>query len=226
MECPRCQSNQYCKDGYKQGRQRYQCKGCKYRYIIERRDWEKSSEIKEMAINMYLEGLGFRAIGRLLKISYVTVFYWVKAYDNQQQLEISKDPTEVMELDELHTYIQQKKKYCWIWIAVDRKRKRYISYVCGDRSTQTGIKLWEKVKDITITDYYATDYWKSYGEFLPTDKHIQSKAETYTVEGYNSRIRHYLARFRRKTKCYSKSLHMIIASLNLLFLKLNNNLSI
>jgi hypothetical protein len=32
-------------------------------------------------------------------------------------------------------------------------------------------------------------------------KHIQSKAETYTVEGYNSRVRHYLARFKRKGKC-------------------------
>ncbi|MRM96885.1 IS1 family transposase, partial [Riemerella anatipestifer] len=37
------------------------------------------------------------------------------------------------------------------------------------------------------------------------ERHVTSKAETFTVEGYNSRIRHYLARFKRKTKCYSKS---------------------
>ena len=35
--------------------------------------------------------------------------------------------------------------------------------------------------------------------------HTQSKAETYTVEGYNSLFRHFLARLRRKSKCYSKS---------------------
>lgn len=55
---------------------------------------------------------------------------------------------------------------------------------------------------------------------------MQSKAETYTVEGYNSRIRHYLARFKRKGKCYSKAVHMIEKSITLLMLKLNNELSI
>ena len=55
---------------------------------------------------------------------------------------------------------------------------------------------------------------------------MQSKAETFTVEGYNSRIRHYLARFRRKTKCYSKAKHMVEASFKLLMLKLNNQLTI
>jgi len=55
---------------------------------------------------------------------------------------------------------------------------------------------------------------------------MQSKAETFTVEGYNARIRHYLARFRRKTKCYSKSKNMMDISLKLLMLKLNDELTI
>ena len=97
--------------------------------------------------------------------------------------------------------------------------------MCGDRSTQTGLKLWEKLKDLKI-NYFASDYWKSYKEFLPADKHLQTKVETYTVEGYNSRIRHYLARFKRKGKCYSKAEYMIIISLNLLMRRLNNELSI
>ena len=75
-------------------------------------------------------------------------------------------------------------------------------------------------------NYYTSDYWKSYEEFIPAEKHLQTKAETFTVEGYNGRIRHYLARFRRKGKCYSKATFMIEISLNLLMLKLNNELSI
>jgi insertion element IS1 protein InsB len=116
-----------------------------------------------------------------------------------------------------------QKNYCWIWIAVDRLGKRFISYVCGDRSTQTGLKLWDRVKD--IGKLYCSDYWKSYEQFIPQDKHRQSKSETYTVEGYNSLIRHYLARFKRKGKCYSKQIHMIEKSLNLLMAKINNQLS-
>lgn len=112
-----------------------------------------------------------------------------------------------------------------MWIAFDRQAKQFLVFVCGDRSTQTGLKLWYKLKE-EEAQVYATDYWKSYAEFLPADKHIQSKAETYTVEGYNSRITHYLSRFKRRGKCYSKSDDMIEASLHLLFLKLNNKLSI
>jgi len=75
-------------------------------------------------------------------------------------------------------------------------------------------------------NYIASDYWKSYKEFIFSKKHLQTKAETFTVEGYNSRIRHYLARFKRKTKCYSKSDYMIEISLNLLMIKLNNKINI
>jgi len=71
-----------------------------------------------------------------------------------------------------------------------------------------------------------TDYWKAYMEFIPKTKRVQSKAETYTIEGLNSLVRHFLARFKRKTKCYSKSLQMIEYSLHLLFAKLNGDLPI
>ncbi|MDR2361285.1 MAG: IS1 family transposase, partial [Prevotellaceae bacterium] len=69
-------------------------------------------------------------------------------------------------------------------------------------------KLWDKIKDLSI-NVFTSDHWKSYEEFVPSEKHIQTKSETYTVEGYNSRIRHYLARFKRKEKCYSKADYMI-----------------
>ena len=71
-----------------------------------------------------------------------------------------------------------------------------------------------------------TDYWKAYAEFLPAEKHIQSKKETFTVEGYNSLFRHFLARLRRRTKCYTKSKEVLEYSLKLLMLKRNNQLSI
>jgi len=95
-----------------------------------------------------------------------------------------------------------------------------MAFVCGDRSTQTGRKLWDKLEHLSV-GRFATDHWRCYEDFVPPEQHVQSKAETFTVEGYNSRIRHYLARFKRKTKCYSKSEEMIRVSLNLLFAKLN-----
>jgi insertion element IS1 protein InsB len=71
-----------------------------------------------------------------------------------------------------------------------------------------------------------TDHWAAYQEFVPDYQHIKSKAETYTVEGYNSLFRHFLARLRRKTKCYSKSVKMLYLSVKLLMAKWNGDLSI
>jgi insertion element IS1 protein InsB len=60
------------------------------------------------------------------------------------------------------------------------------------------MKLWSKVKDYAV-GLVMTDYWKSYNEMIPKAQLVQTKAETYTVESYNGLIRHFLARFRRKT---------------------------
>ena len=47
--------------------------------------------------------------------------------------------------------------------------------------------LWEGVAHHDIC-HVMTDYWKPYELFLPPELHTQSKAETFTVEGYNSAI--------------------------------------
>jgi insertion element IS1 protein InsB len=94
----------------------------------------------------------------------------------------------------------------------------------GDRGAQTGKRLWNKIKEID-TGLYCTDHWKAYESFIPSIKHLQGKAYTFNIENLNGRIRHYLARFHRKTKCWSKSIEMVNASLKLLFHKFNSNLS-
>jgi insertion element IS1 protein InsB len=74
--------------------------------------------------------------------------------------------------------------------------------------------------------YIASDYWKPYESIIPKGKHIQTKAETVTVEGYNSLFRHFLARMRRESKCYSKKMEMLKLSFLLLIHYRNGNLSI
>lgn len=71
-----------------------------------------------------------------------------------------------------------------------------------------------------------TDHWRPYESFVPPEKHTQSKAETFTVEGYNSLFRHFLARLRRKSKCYSKSQDMLRYSVVMLMAKWNGTLTI
>jgi insertion element IS1 protein InsB len=75
-------------------------------------------------------------------------------------------------------------------------------------------------------EYIASDYWKPYEHIIPKEKHIQTKAKTFTVEGYNSLFRHFFARMRRKSKCYSKKVEMLKLSILLLMQHWNGNLCI
>ena len=66
-------------------------------------------------------------------------------------------------------------------------------------------------------DIICTDDYPAYNKIVPEERHIQTKAETCAIESLNSRIRHYLARFHRKTFCYSKAIHMVQATLTIFF---------
>ena len=109
MKCPRCGGENHCKAGVVNCRQRFKCKDCGYHYTVEKKSDVKSVETRRLAIEMYLEGLGFRAIGRILKISYGTVFQWVKKCGENLELPRRSEAIEVVELDEMHTYVSQKK---------------------------------------------------------------------------------------------------------------------
>jgi transposase-like protein len=54
---------------------------------------------------MYLEGLGFRAIGRILKISYGAGYQWIKKWNGNLGLPKCDNPVKAVEPDEMHTYV-------------------------------------------------------------------------------------------------------------------------
>jgi insertion element IS1 protein InsB len=82
----------------------------------------------------------------------------------------------------------------------------------GGRNADTGRRLFTKIRDIACANY-ATDNWEAYRDFIPPHKHVLGKRHTVVAESGNARIRHYLARFHRRTKCYSKSAAMVDATL-------------
>ena len=73
MNCPKCNSSNKIKSGKTKCRQRYKCKECGCNYSVEIKSTAKSKSVKKQALHMYLEGLGFRSIGRILGVSHVSV---------------------------------------------------------------------------------------------------------------------------------------------------------
>lgn len=105
--CPKCSSEKCVKDGIINGRQRYRCKSCNFRHTVQHHG--KSPDVKRQALELYLEGLGFRSIGRFLRCSHVAVYNWIKSFGEAAEELRSDSALEVVEMDEMHTYISSKK---------------------------------------------------------------------------------------------------------------------
>ncbi len=109
MNCPKCKSPNHKKNGKISERQRYQCHDCGYNYSVELKSTASSTFVKRQALQLYLEGLGFRSIGRLLGVSHVSVQNWIKKFGQDLEDMKSENEITIVELDEMHTYIGNKK---------------------------------------------------------------------------------------------------------------------
>lgn len=110
MNCPKCNSREKVKNGLVRDLQRYKCKDCGFNFTVEKRSNEYPKSMRKKALQLYLEGLGFRSIGRILEVSNVTVLNWIRSFGEQvQSLQSDSEEIEMVELDEMHSYIGNKK---------------------------------------------------------------------------------------------------------------------
>ena len=216
MKCPQCHSTHTAKNGHRRGRQCYQCKQCGRQFLESYRPWAYSDDIKQLCIKMYLNGMGLRGIERVTEIHHTTIMHWIREAGHPlRNAPEAEEIPEITDLDELQTFIGNKRNKLWIWTAVNHKQPGILAWVIGDRSSKTFKLLWVIVK-CWHCFFYVTDGWKVYSMFIEESDQIVSKTYMTRVEGENTRLRHYLARLHRKTLCYSKSVEMLKCSLRLL----------
>src|SRR3982750_433093 len=111
--CPHCQrTDQQVRVGINSaGHQRYLCKVCRRKYTPDKEPRGYPAEIRQQALQMYIDGLNLRRIGRLLGIDHQTVANWV----NRQAQALPDEPprpkgqVQVSELDELFSFVGDKK---------------------------------------------------------------------------------------------------------------------
>ena len=104
MDCPKCQSCQKKKNGFRRGKQSYRCKNCGFQDVEHPRSQGYSQEVRQICIKMYLNGMGLRGISRVTQISHTTILNWIREAgeslsDEPQDSEIP----EITEIDELQT---------------------------------------------------------------------------------------------------------------------------
>lgn len=60
-----------------------------------------------MTLTLYLEGLGFRSIGRILGFGHVAIYQWIKAL-GEKVVQIKRQAAQIVEMDEMHSYVCKK----------------------------------------------------------------------------------------------------------------------
>ncbi len=98
-----------------------------------------------------------------------------------------------------------------MWIALCRKTRQVVSYAIGDRSKETGQKLWDTIPLAYRGGKCFTDFYSVCKSIIPQDQHYlvgKQAGETAHVERWNTTVWQCLGRFARKTLSFSKSSRM------------------
>ena len=105
--CPNCGSDTYVKSGIVSNRQRYKCKSCGYYFSVNKVGKQIDDYYVNKALQLYLEGLTYREIERILGISHVSVMNWVKKYNIKRPSKTNYHPTyKILNATELSNYFQ------------------------------------------------------------------------------------------------------------------------
>lgn len=138
MQCLYCKSRTVRKNGKRRGKQNYICGNCGRQFIdVYSPPKGYSDEIKQECFQLYVNGMGFRAIERAAGVHHTTIIYWVKQIGEKlpDAPEESEIP-EVGELDELETFVGSKKNKIWLWLQLAQKNEgsRSMSYLLVARA--------------------------------------------------------------------------------------------
>jgi hypothetical protein len=107
--CPKCQNEQIIKSGIIKDRQRFYCKKCNYYFTVNKLGKQIDSYYITKSLQLYLEGLSFREIERILGISHVTISKWVRDHKIKKTDHRGYHPTyKILNHLELVEYIKNK----------------------------------------------------------------------------------------------------------------------
>ncbi len=209
--CPNCESINIVKNGHTEyGKQRCLCHDCgKTRVLFAKHKNEKDLE---KILKAFKERLSLRGIARIFGVSLSFLLFLIQRFGRslpnfkKSVLEGTKD--DILELDELCSYVGCKKQKRWLWVALSRKTRQVIAYAIGDRSEKTCKKLYNKIPESYKQCASYSDFWKSYENVFSEKTHHsvgKETGQTAHIERWNCRLRQRVSRYVRKNLGFSKT---------------------
>ena len=210
--CPDCGSLDLVKNGHDyKGDQKYHCKACnRYGTLQAQRGYDQPtrSQVKRAV----LERVSLRGIERIFGMSRHTVATWLVDWGQhlpplaQTLCEAHWD--DVLELDEVWSFVLNKANQRWVWVALCRRTRQIVAYFIGDRSATSCLQLWRRIPTTYVRGWTFSDFWAAYLSIFDPQRHQavgKDSGQTSHVERWFNTLRQRLARFVRKTLSFSKS---------------------
>jgi len=124
---------------------------------------------------------------------------------------------EELELDELYWYIQAKPRTktnenVYLLTMVSRSPRQIVGFdVAFDKSPA---RIQKMVDAAPSARNYFTDGFTGYIDVVYPGRHIRNlhdKSNTFTVEGVNADLRHYIPVLARRSRCFARTLETLQA---------------
>lgn len=211
-QCPKCGSEDMVKNGrdYK-GSQKYHCKACDSYGTLQAQSGYTASTKKQVK-QALMERVSLRGIERIFEISRRTTSRWIEQWAQAlpplASTLVPARPDDVLELDELWSFVACKKNKRWVWVALCRRTRQIIAYYVGDRDQPSCLELWRRIPTSYIWCHSFSDFWKTYQNVFAANRHqsvAKDSGETNHIERWFNTLRQHLARFVRKTLSFSKT---------------------
>jgi len=213
--CPYCNGRGIKYGVNKSGRQRYLCKCCGKTYLLNYIRKAYLPAINTVLVQLLKEGCSTRSISRLLCIAPGTVtkrIHYIARTIKPPFLSLYS----TYELDEMSTYIGNKKNRQWIAYALCRENGKVADFRVGSRSVGT---LSPVIQTLLLSRavMICTDKLNLYKLLVPATLHNTRSRVTNHIERKNLTLRTHLKRLSRRTICFSKSAVMLTACLKIYF---------
>ena len=117
-----------------------------------------------------------------------------------------------MELDELYWFLEkrprtQTRENVYIMTLVNRSPRQIVGHaVSRDKAART---IQRMVDEAPEAKAYCTDGYSGYLDVVYPGVHIyniHNKNDTFTVEGVNADLRHYIPTLARRSRCFPRKL--------------------
>lgn len=210
--CPNCESLDMVRNGtdYK-GAQKYHCHHCGGYGTLQAKARYSPAE-KARVLKAYQERVSLRGIRRIFGVVPKTLLRWLKEALERlpplAQTLASARSDDVLELDEIWSFVRKKSNKRWLWLALCRRTRQIVAYYIGDRSEDSCRQLWQRIPGPYKRCTTYSDFWQAYQKVWPEETHQavgKESGQTAHIERWNNTLRQRLARFVRKTLSFSKS---------------------